>query len=141
MKTNSRPLENERVPSLSRRNASLLFCVGLATTIAIAVVTQIGLEVLSGMRAYVGGEALWSKAQKDAVHSLHRYAETRDEAPYRAYMSSIQVPLGDRAARDEMAKPDFDFEVVRRNLVLDAIIPTTSGAWFGSIATFATSAI
>ena len=34
------------------------------------------LNTLSSLRAYVGGEGLWSKAQKDAVYYLNRYADT-----------------------------------------------------------------
>jgi diguanylate cyclase (GGDEF)-like protein/PAS domain S-box-containing protein len=118
LKPNRPPPRSERVRRLSRRNALILLCVGLATTVAIAVITQVGLFILSGMRAYVGSEGLWSKAQKDAVNSLHRYAASRDEAAYQAYLSAIQVPLGDRMAREELEKPDFDLEVVRRGFVL-----------------------
>ena len=37
------------------------------------------LDVMSGLRAYVGAESLWSKAQKAAVGHLERYAQTRNE--------------------------------------------------------------
>ena len=40
---------------------------------------------MSAVRAYVGGESLWSKAQKTAVQYLGRYARTRDEADFAAY--------------------------------------------------------
>ncbi|MGE5279003.1 MAG: diguanylate cyclase domain-containing protein [Acidobacteriota bacterium] len=86
--------------------------------VAIAVTAQIGLFMLSGVRAYVGAEGLWSKAQKDAVNWLHRYAESRDEAAYQAYESAIQVPLGDRMAREELEKPKFHLEVVQRGFIL-----------------------
>ena len=92
--------------------------VGLATTIAIALLTMGGLSILSGVRAYVGGEGLWSKSQKDAVHWLHRYAETRDESAWRQYLAAIAVPLGDRLAREELQKPKSDYEVVRRGFIL-----------------------
>ncbi len=119
MQTNgqSKP-PGEWVRRHSRRNTLILLGVGFATTITIAVTTHVGLSMLSGVRAYVGGEGLWSKAQKDAVNWLHRYAESRDEAAYRAYRASIQVPLGDRMAREELEKPQFDFEVVRRGFIL-----------------------
>lgn len=108
----------ERAWRPSRRNTLILFGVGFATTVAIAVTAQLGFFLLSGVRAYVGGEGLWSKAQKDAVNWLHRYAESRDEAAYRAYWAAIQVPLGDRTAREELEKAQFDFEVVRRGFIL-----------------------
>jgi diguanylate cyclase (GGDEF)-like protein/PAS domain S-box-containing protein len=86
-------------------------------TLAIALVAQSGMSLLSGIRAYVGGEGLWSKAQKDAVNALHRYAETRDEAQYRAYETAIAVPLGDRMAREELDRPRPDLSVVRHGFV------------------------
>jgi hypothetical protein len=54
---------------------------------------------LSGVRAYVGGEGLWSKAQKDAIRDLVRYARSADASDYQRYQAAISVPLGDRAAR------------------------------------------
>src|SRR5262249_10805592 len=62
-------------------------------------------------------ESLWSKAQKNAVTALHRYAETRDEAGFREYEAAIAIPLGDRLARDELEKPRPDYEIVRRGFL------------------------
>jgi diguanylate cyclase (GGDEF)-like protein/PAS domain S-box-containing protein len=119
LKTNRQPTpRSQGIRRLSRRDTLVLLAVGFVTTVAIAVIAQAGLSILSGARAYVGCEGLWSKAQKDAVNWLHRYAESRDEAAYRAYLAAIQVPLGDRMAREELEKPHFNFEVVRRGFVL-----------------------
>lgn len=100
-----------------RQGTLVLVSLGLATTLALALLTQAGLSMMSGVRAYVGGESLWSKGQKDAVHWLHRYAETRDESDYRAYLSAVAVPLGDRMAREELQKPKPDEDVVREGFV------------------------
>ncbi|HZP41429.1 MAG TPA: PAS domain S-box protein [Candidatus Binatia bacterium] len=62
------------------------------------------LEVLAAIRAYVSAEGQWSKGQKDAVHYLVRYAESHEERDYLRYLAAIAVPLGDRAARLELAK-------------------------------------
>ena len=37
------------------------------------------MEVLSSVRAFVHGEGLWSKAQKDAVYNLNRFSITFDQ--------------------------------------------------------------
>jgi PAS domain S-box-containing protein len=71
-----------------------------------------GLETVSAARAYVGGEGLWSKAQKDAVFHLQRYARTGREADWDAYREAIAVPLGDRRARLELERPDPDWDAV-----------------------------
>ncbi len=68
--------------------------------------------VLSAMRAYVGGESLWSKAQKDAVTHLRQFARTSDLAEFRSFREALSIPLGDRAARLELLKPDPDLAVV-----------------------------
>ncbi|HMN69175.1 MAG TPA: ATP-binding protein [Bdellovibrionales bacterium] len=70
------------------------------------------MEVLSAVRSFVGGEGLWSKAQKNAVHSLHRYAFTRDPKYYAEFRDHLKVPMGDRAARIELEKPEYDMQAV-----------------------------
>lgn len=79
---------------------------------AVIVLFVLGYSVNTGVRAYIAGEGLWSKGQKDAVYALTRYLETRQERDYRDYLSAIDMPLGDRAARLEMEKPEYDTQVV-----------------------------
>ena len=43
-----------------------------------------------------------SKAQKDSIYYLNRYAGTRSETDYERYLEAIKVPLGDRKAREEL---------------------------------------
>ena len=81
------------------------------------VLANVQMEILSGVRAYVGGEGLWSKGEKDAVHHLARYAETRDERDYRRYLDAIAVPMGDKQARLELEKPAPEPRVVREGFV------------------------
>jgi PAS domain S-box-containing protein len=89
------------------------FVIGLAlVTGSLVVVAWFGMETLSEVRSYVGGEGLWSKGQKNATHALSRYATSRDEALYRQFLAEIAVPLGDHRARLELDKPDYDPAVV-----------------------------
>ena len=39
-------------------------------------------STLSSVRAFINGEGLWSKGEKDAVNALHKYARTGKEADY-----------------------------------------------------------
>jgi PAS domain S-box-containing protein len=78
------------------------------TAIGLLAIIYASLQVESGVRAYVGGEGLYSKGQKDAVYHLIRYAGTRDEAEYQAYLTAIAIPRGDKAARLELEKPNPD---------------------------------
>jgi hypothetical protein len=51
----------------------------VAVVIFQAFLAGLSLEMLSSVRAYVGGEGLWSKGQKDAIHFISLYSETGDE--------------------------------------------------------------
>jgi signal transduction histidine kinase len=76
-----------------------------------------GMRVMSGIRAYVGGEGLWSKAQKAAVINLIEYTHSHNDADYEKFLKNIKVQLGDKQAREEMNKPDPDIAVVREGFV------------------------
>jgi hypothetical protein len=76
-----------------------------------------GMRVMSGIRAYVGGEGLWSKAQKQAVTHLVKYAHQHDETDYQKFVTHTQVQLGDKQARLELDKPKFDYQVVREGFI------------------------
>jgi len=93
----------------------LYFTVGImALLIAIElVVLFFSINTLSSVRAYVGGEGLWSKAQKDGLYQLLRYARTHDEADYQQFQEYLKVNLGDHKARLELSKPDPDLDTVR----------------------------
>ena len=71
------------------------------------------LSILSSVRAYVGGESLWSKGQKDAIHYLSLYGETGDDRYFEQYEKAIAIPLGDRAARIALEKKVPDIEAAR----------------------------
>ncbi len=78
---------------------------------------QIQMDTLTALRAYVGGEGLWAKAQRDAVRSLEHYALSHDEADYQAFQRHVQVPLGDQQARIELQKGDPDIAVARAGFI------------------------
>src|SRR5215472_19063741 len=84
-----------------------------AIVVLVAVSVSISLDVMSAVRAYVAGESLWSKAQKDATAHLARYARTAEESEYAAYLEAIHTIDGDRKARVELSKADPDLAVAR----------------------------
>ena len=89
----------------------------LASVLLLVLLAAESLDIMSATRAYVGGESLWSKAQKDAVYRLFRYSQSRDESDFAAYKTAIAVPMGDRRARLELEKPDPDLAVVRTGFI------------------------
>src|ERR1700741_5090712 len=92
--------------------SSLGLCALLALAAGLVGAAAFGMETLSEVRAYVGGEGLWSRAQKNAAYELARYAGSHDEAQYRAFLASLAVPLGDRRAREELDRPAPDLAKV-----------------------------
>ncbi len=89
----------------------------LAIVILLVALAALAVDVLSAGRAYVGGEGLWSKAQKDAVYYLMHYAQDKSEEQYQNFQRAIAVPLGDRQARLELEKRSPDLAVVRDGLI------------------------
>jgi diguanylate cyclase (GGDEF)-like protein len=88
-----------------------------AIVLCLLMLTNFSFGLLSSVRAYVGGESLWSKAQKDAVYHLQKYAASRAPEELRQFRADIAVPLGDHDARAEMDKPSPDFEKVQQGFV------------------------
>ncbi len=86
------------------------------TTLQVSV-AGFSLYVLSGVRAYVTGESLYSKGQKDAQIYLLDYAEFHREADYQGLQRALSVPIADRIAREELQKPDPDLEVARQGFI------------------------
>src|SRR3989338_2948145 len=77
----------------------------------------VSMKVMSGIRSYVGGEGLWSKAQKEAINSLITYSISRDQADYNKFLSFLQVNMGDKQARLELNKKNPNLDIVRQGFV------------------------
>jgi diguanylate cyclase (GGDEF)-like protein len=82
--------------------------------LCLLILANFSFGLLSSMRAYVGGESLWSKSQKDAVFHLQKFAGSHDPKDLQQFRADIAIPLGDRDARIEMNKPRPDLEKVRK---------------------------
>ena len=88
-----------------------------AIVLSLLILANFSFGVLSSVRAYVGGESRWSKAQKDAVFHLQKYAITRAPEDLQRFRENISVPLGDHAARLEMNNSSPDFQKVRQGFI------------------------
>ncbi|MEX0959655.1 MAG: EAL domain-containing protein [Burkholderiales bacterium] len=92
----------------------LLIVSPFLTIVALLVwLAIVSIDILAAGRAYVEGESLWSKNQKEAVFHLMRFAESGSEHDFQRYENAIAVPLGFRKARLELEKSRPDFAVVR----------------------------
>jgi len=99
---------NNHNPTFRRIAAALL-----VISVCLVAAAALSMEVQSAIRAYVGGEGLWSKGQKEAVFRLGRFAETRSPLEYGKFRAAIDICLGDSQARIELEKAEFDPAVAR----------------------------
>ena len=104
-----------RLPTASK----LQVIVGIFVAIVICVFSLGVLRsaILSGVRAYIGGEGLWSKAEKRAVLSLTKYAASHAESDYQQYLAEIAVPTGDKQARLELQRDSPNMALVRQGFL------------------------
>lgn len=106
-------LRNAMAPSPVGLGRRLLLIVWVFVGIVVGLVAfaYYSFGLMSAARAYVGGEGLWSKAQKDAVLALSRYVADQKPQDYQAFQTALKVSLGDRQARLELDKPDPDLQL------------------------------
>src|SRR5256885_2260287 len=80
------------------RQLGLIVAFFALTIVCLLALVGAAFHVMSGVRAYVGGEGLWSKSQKAAVRALE-HAIDGDEQALIYFDAIFAVPLGDRRAR------------------------------------------
>ncbi len=93
----------------------LYFIVGCMATLIIGelLVVLLAMNTLTAARAFVAGEGLWSKAQKNAVISLQHYGSTHDPKYFIAAENYLKIPEGDHIARIELTNPNPDLELAK----------------------------
>jgi hypothetical protein len=106
-------------PHLKGSTSRLLGLIGpfIAIILFQASLAFVSLEVLSSVRAYIAGEGLWTKGQKNAIYFLDLYKETGDPQFYNQYHSAIAIPLSDRAARLALEKSPPDLSAARKGFL------------------------
>ncbi len=97
----------------------LYFTVGIMALLIVVelVVLFFSIHTLSSVRAYVGGEGLYSKAQKDGLYQLLKYARTHDELDYAKFQGFMKVTQGDHKARMALSKPEPNFDEARQGFI------------------------
>ncbi|MFT3909345.1 MAG: ATP-binding protein [Ferruginibacter sp.] len=103
----------------------LYFIVGAMAVLIIVELFSLwfSIHTLSAVRAFVGAEGLWSKAQKDAVYNLRKYSRTHNVADYMEFKQLMEVPFGDHIARLELNKENPDFAVARQGFLQGRVHP------------------
>jgi len=59
-------------------------------------------KVFDSIRSYVRAEGLYARGQKNAVYFLNRYIHSKNEKEYQMFLEQLNIPLGDKIAREAM---------------------------------------
>ncbi|HEY3850320.1 MAG TPA: EAL domain-containing protein [Steroidobacteraceae bacterium] len=81
------------------------------------VAAVLSIELLSTIRAWVGGEGLYSKGQKNATYYLSQYTLSHSPEDFRLYQEAISFPLGDWKARLALQRRSVDLSAVRADFL------------------------
>ena len=100
-------------PTCGKHRLLRLVSPFVAVVLFQALLAGLSLETLSSVRAYVGGEGMWSKGQKDAIHFISLYSQTGDEQFFGRFKVAVAVPLADRAARYALEQTTPDLNAAR----------------------------
>lgn len=87
-----------------------LFAFGIVCALLLILIVNISINTTSGIRGYVGGEGMWTKAQKESVIHLTNYIITGNDEEFDHFKSVLRVNIGDRVAREELLKNDYDYQ-------------------------------
>src|SRR5258708_17149271 len=109
---------SDRVGLGGRSRSTLRFVGPVLVSLSVMLVAAVlSIEWLPTMRAWVGGEGLYSKGQKNATYYLAQYAVSHSEEDFRQYLKAIAYPLGDRMARLAMQRNPLDWHAARDGLL------------------------
>ena len=75
------------------------------------------IKIVDSTRAYVTGEGRYSKAEKIAVVSLHRYAYSARPEDYARFLEAVTVPRGDHLARIALQSAPRNEEAARQGFL------------------------
>lgn len=100
----------------------------IMTIMAVLITTElvalnVTMRIVSAVRAYVGAEGLWSKAQKDGAYYLMKYAYSANEKDYQNYLNFMKLPLSDHEARLALIKNPLDYNAARKGFLGGQVHP------------------
>jgi diguanylate cyclase (GGDEF)-like protein/PAS domain S-box-containing protein len=110
---------DQRPPRLPVRNRRLLSVTWPMIVIALLMLSMCvaSLSLLSSIRAFVNGEGMWSKAERQAVSELRDYARGGSPDNYLRFRTELAVTLGDRTARLQLQSSHPDYDLAARGFI------------------------
>jgi diguanylate cyclase (GGDEF)-like protein/PAS domain S-box-containing protein len=89
----------------------------VAVIVVLLIISALSIIALSATRAYVAGNAIWARAERETSLALIGYVRTGDPRMLAALDAQMGVLLGDRTARLELLKSRPDYALARRGLL------------------------
>jgi diguanylate cyclase (GGDEF)-like protein len=108
-----RPENNPNESNGTSRLAIRFVAPVLISLTVMLVAAVLSIELLSTMRAWVGGEGLYSKGQKNAIYYLAQYTLSRSEEDFRLYQSAVAVPVAYWKGRVAVEQSPADVKAAR----------------------------
>jgi diguanylate cyclase (GGDEF)-like protein/PAS domain S-box-containing protein len=75
------------------------------------------LSTLSTIRAFVNGEGMWSKAERQSIAELRHFAASGSPEDYARFRAELAVPLGDNVARLQLQSSRPDYTLARNGFI------------------------
>lgn len=120
---------SDRVGASETSRSAIRFVAPVLVSLSVMLIAAvISLESLSTIRAYVGGEGLYSKGQKNATYYLAQYSVSYSEEDFQQYLTAIAFPLGDRKARLALQRTPVDLQAAREGFVAGGNDPADIGS-------------
>lgn len=105
-----RTLSHKSLTFSSRGKVIVIVSLFVAVALLLQGLMYLQSNIFSGVRAYVRGEGLWAKSQKDAIYYLTRYSYSQNTADFAAFEQALIVIEGDTLARNALKSlpPNLD---------------------------------
>lgn len=103
-------------PALDRKLLSVTWPM-VAIAVLMLALCIASLSILSSIRAFVNGEGMWSKAERQAIAELHQYAHTGSPDRYQRFRAELAVNLEDHAARLELQSSSPNYLSAEREFI------------------------
>lgn len=94
--------------SRGRKEHAAIILVFAILALFIVATTYYGTRLLSAVRAYVGAESQWTKAQKEAVGLLFQYLVEQDADLYRRFDETLELHEAFKTSRETLISEQPD---------------------------------
>ena len=95
-------ISSKKLLFITQRKVSTLFVLVFLASFTLIFINFYTIKTTSAVRAYINGESEYSKGQKDALLYLLTYTQTEDEKYWASFKTSLDVPIGDNIARQNL---------------------------------------